>query len=66
MSCDDRVHYDELPDVLTVEECAAYLHLHPKTIYAYVREGRLRAARCGRYYRVRKEWVKAFLDRESR
>ena len=66
MSLSETLHFDELPDVLTVEECAAYLHLHPKTICAYVREGRLRAARCGKYYRVHKEWVRAFLDRESR
>ena len=66
MGLEEHIHYDELPDILTVEECGIYLHLHPKTICAYIREGRLRAARCGRCYRLRKEWVKAFLDRESR
>lgn len=66
MSHDENVHYDELPDVLTVEECSSYLHLHVKTIRAYIHDGKLRAARCGKYYHIKKQWITDFLNRESR
>ena len=37
-----------LPDVLHVTDVAKFLGLHEKTVYTYVREGRIRAIRCGR------------------
>lgn len=59
-------HFTELPDVLTTKEAASYLGLHVKTLRAYIRDGKLRAARCGRHYRIRRQWLAAFLDKESR
>lgn len=49
-------------DVMDVREVADFLGLHPKTVCAYIREGKIRAVRCGRYYRIRRAWVDEFLD----
>lgn len=54
-----------LPYVLHVADVAKFLGLHEKTVYTYVREGKIRAIRCGRSYRIRREWVYDFLDSES-
>ncbi len=54
----------EMNDVLTVRDAAAYLYLHPKTVCAYIRDGKLRAIRCGRYYRIRRDWLLDFFENE--
>lgn len=37
---------------LTVDQAADHLHLHPKTVRRLIREGRLRATRIGKSYRI--------------
>ena len=37
---------------LTAEQAAERLHLHPKTVRRFIREGRLRATRIGKSYRI--------------
>lgn len=54
-----------LPDVLHVADVAKFLGLHEKTIYTYVREGKIRAIRCGRTYRIRREWVEDYIRSAS-
>ncbi len=54
-----------IPEVLTVYELAEYLGLHPKTVYTYIAEGRIRAIRCGRCYRIRREWVEDYIRSAS-
>lgn len=49
-------------DLLTVEQVAAYLQLNKLTVYRYIREGRIPAARLAKAYRVRKSDVDAFLE----
>lgn len=49
-------------EVLTVEEAAAYLQIHKATVYKYIREGLLPAARLGKLYRLRRRDVDAFLE----
>ncbi|MEU1730903.1 helix-turn-helix domain-containing protein [Streptosporangium sp. NPDC020145] len=44
----------------TVEQVADLLGLHVKTVRGYVRDGRLRATRIGRRYRVAREDLEAF------
>lgn len=58
--CNGRVQ----TEALRVSEVASYLGLHPKTVCAYIREGKIRAIRCGRSYRIRKEWLDEFIERE--
>lgn len=49
-------------DLMTVEQVAAYLQLNKLTVYRYIREGRIPAARLGKSYRVRKSDLDAFLE----
>ncbi len=39
-------------ELLTVEAAAAALQLHPKTVLRFIREGRLKAAKVGRAFRI--------------
>lgn len=50
--------------ILTVEAAAALLQLHPKTVLRFIREGRLRATRVGRSYRVLRSDIEAFAGAE--
>ena len=49
-------------EVLTVEQAADYLQIHKVTVYKYIREGLLPAARLGKVYRLLRRDVDAFLD----
>ena len=48
-------------DILTPQEVAEYLQLTPDTVYRYIREGKLAAAKLGRHYRIPKENVELLL-----
>jgi excisionase family DNA binding protein len=49
-----------LVSLVTVEQAAAQLHLHPKTVLRYIRDGRLPATRVGKSYRIAREKLDAF------
>jgi len=49
-------------DLMTPSQVAEYLQLHKLTIYKYIREGRLPAARLGRSLRILKADVERFLE----
>lgn len=51
-------------DLMTVEQVADYLQLNKLTVYKYIRDGRLPAARLGKAYRIRLSDVDAFLERQ--
>lgn len=46
--------------LVTVEEAAERLNLHPKTVLRYIRDGRLKAARIGKSYRIARADLDAF------
>jgi len=46
--------------LVTVEQAAAELNLHPKTVLRYIREGRLAATRVGKSYRIVRSRLDAF------
>lgn len=46
--------------VYTVEQFAERLKLHPKTVLRFIREGRLRAVKVGRSYRILRSELEAF------
>ena len=48
--------------IMTPEQVAEMLQLHPFTILHYIKDGRLRAARLGRVYRIRESAVTEFLE----
>ena len=47
-------------DLLSVFDVAARLNLHVKTVRSYVREGRLRAVRIGKQYRISRADLESF------
>ncbi|WP_310715355.1 helix-turn-helix domain-containing protein [Nonomuraea sp. 3-1Str] len=49
----------------SVERVAEVLGLHVKTVRGYVRDGRLRATRIGRQYRIAAEDLEAFTGRPA-
>lgn len=48
--------------VMTVDQVAAYLQINRLTVYRYVREGWLPAARIGKIYRILRADVDRFLE----
>ena len=51
--------------LLTVEEAAEELKLHPKTVLRHIREGRLGATRVGKAYRIERARLDAFAGRAA-
>lgn len=48
--------------LLTVKEAAVYLKLNALTLYEYIRAGKLKAVKFGRYYRILEEDLKIFVN----
>lgn len=46
--------------LFTVDQAAQQLNLHPKTVLRYIRDGRLRATRIGKSYRIPGSELDAF------
>jgi excisionase family DNA binding protein len=51
--------------LLTVEQAAEELKLHPKTVLRHIREGRLQATRIGKAYRIDRTKLEAFAGMAS-
>ena len=51
----------ELRDVMTPKQVAEYLQMHPMTIYRYISEGKLAAAKVGGRYRIKRQAVEELL-----
>ncbi len=51
--------------LMTVEQAAEELKLHPKTVLRYIREGRLHATRIGKAYRIDRSKLDAFAGMAS-
>lgn len=52
-------------EFLTVETAAQLLQLHPKTVLRFIREGRLRATKVGKQYRVIRSDLNTFAGPHS-
>jgi excisionase family DNA binding protein len=48
------------PQLYSVEQVASLLDLHVKTVRGYVRDGKLKAVRIGKQYRISREDLEAF------
>ena len=55
----------ELPDVLTVPQAAAYLQTTNQTVYKLIDQGELASFRLGRLLRIRKVDLETFLETRS-
>jgi excisionase family DNA binding protein len=53
----------EAPEIMTIDQVAAYLQLHPQVVYRHVRAGTLPASRIGRTIRFKKTVLDAFLEK---
>ena len=53
----------EHAEFLSVEDVSAMLRITPQTIRRHIREGKLPAARFGRFWRVRRTDLEALFDR---
>jgi excisionase family DNA binding protein len=49
--------------LLTVKDAGEYLRLDPKTIYRMIIGGKIKAAKMGKDYRFKAEWLDEALDR---
>ena len=52
---------DKLEQVYTVLDVARALKVQPQTVYAMIKDGRLKAGRVGRVYRIKSADVQAVL-----
>jgi excisionase family DNA binding protein len=48
--------------ILTVEQVAQILQVHPFTVLKFIKQGKLKASKLGRVYRIRRSDVDSFLD----
>jgi excisionase family DNA binding protein len=52
----------DLPDVMTVDEVAAVMRVSRKTVYSWIRRGRLACWRQGRLTRITRSQLERFLE----
>lgn len=52
-------------NIFTVDEVAALLDLHPKTVRRYIREGKLKANKIGGQWRVMRDDLESFVGSED-
>lgn len=55
-------HFDDLPDILTVDEAAAFLRLGRSSVYDAIRTGEIKAVRIGRRILIPRSALKPFVD----
>lgn len=53
---------DEIRKVYTLEELVDLLHVTRRTLYTYIKEGKLKAVKIGKYWRVREDQLRDFLS----
>lgn len=51
--------------VITVEDAAKILHLHPFTVLKLIKKRAIKAIKIGRVYRIRESAIEDFLDKHS-
>lgn len=53
-----------MEEILTAEQVAQILQVHPFTVLKFIKQGKLKASKLGRVYRIRKSDVDSFLDEQ--
>jgi len=51
--------------LMTLEEAARYLDIHPGTLYRWARAKRVPAVKIGKVWRFRKEKMEQWLDKKA-
>jgi len=52
---------EQVRDIFTPDQAAAYLQVNRETIYRFIRDGRLSASRLGRTYRIPRQSLERLL-----
>ena len=55
----------EFDEILTVEEVAALLKIHPKTVYKFLKANELQGYRFGRLWRFKKSDIMKLLEKSN-
>ena len=55
----------ELDEILTVEEVAALLKIHPKTVYKFLKANELQGHRFGRIWRFKRSEIMKLLEQSN-
>ena len=53
---------DEPREVMTPKQVAEYLQLHPMTVYRFIRQGKIPAAKIGGRYRIKRDSAEKLLS----
>ena len=61
----DAVEREQVPPIMTIDETATYLNLHPLTVRRLAREGEIPAVKIGRQWRVKRELLDRWLEANS-
>ncbi len=51
-------------EIMTIEELAAYLHLHPLTVRTLARKGQLPVFKVGRQWRIKRAALNEWIERQ--
>jgi excisionase family DNA binding protein len=51
--------------ILTPDQVAQILQIHPFTVLKFIKQGKLKASKLGRVYRIRESELESFLDQSS-
>ena len=54
-----------MSEMLSVEKIAKQFNVCPKTVVRLIENRELQALRVGRQWRIRKEWLDAWIDRNT-
>lgn len=54
-----------MEEILTAEQVAQILQIHQFTVLKFIKQGKLKASKLGRVYRIRRSDVEKFLDNQS-
>lgn len=49
--------------IYTLDEIAEMLHITRRTLYTYIKEGKLQAVKIGKYWRVSETNLQSFLEK---
>ncbi|MBU0668420.1 helix-turn-helix domain-containing protein [Patescibacteria group bacterium] len=53
-----------MEEILTADQVAKILQVHPFTVLKFIKQGKLKASKLGRVYRIRRSDVDEFLDNQ--
>ena len=58
--------FDDYPDILSAEEAAEALRVRENAIYRLLNEGKLKACKNGRTWRIPKDALKEYIKEQAR